>query len=67
MLVRRGGRLLGAADALTPAPTAPAATGARFQPKCEGQMSPLGEIVRIGADASGLMVSHTQQTGRHAL
>lgn len=35
-------------------------TGARFQPDCEGQISPLGEIVRIGSDASGLLVSLTQ-------
>lgn len=35
-------------------------TGARFQPDCAGQISPLGDIVRIGADASGLMVSASQ-------
>ncbi len=35
-------------------------TGARFQPSCEGELSPLGEVVRLGADASGLLVSHTQ-------
>jgi len=47
-------------------PALPAAAGARFVPKCEGQISPLGDIVRIGADASGLLVSPTQITGRHA-
>ncbi len=35
-------------------------TGARFQPSCEGQLSPLGDFVRIGADASGLLISQTQ-------
>ncbi|MEW5314346.1 MAG: hypothetical protein WDW38_005854 [Sanguina aurantia] len=35
-------------------------TGARFQPECEGALSPLGDFVRIGADASGLLVSSTQ-------
>lgn len=35
-------------------------TGARFQPSCDGQLSPLGEFVRIGADASGLLISHAQ-------
>lgn len=35
-------------------------TGARFQPECAGQLSPLGDIVRIGADASGLLISATQ-------
>ncbi|GAX83376.1 hypothetical protein CEUSTIGMA_g10801.t1 [Chlamydomonas eustigma] len=35
-------------------------TGARFQPQCEGQISPLGDFVKIGADASGLLVSQTQ-------
>lgn len=35
-------------------------TGARFQPQCEGQISPLGDFVKIGADASGLLVSLTQ-------
>ena len=35
-------------------------TGARFQPQCEGEVSPVGEIVKIGADASGLLVSPTQ-------
>ncbi|KAF6256969.1 COPI alpha subunit C-terminus-domain-containing protein [Scenedesmus sp. NREL 46B-D3] len=28
-------------------------TGARFQPQCAGQVSPLGDIVQIGADARG--------------
>jgi len=35
-------------------------TGARFQPSCEGQLSPLGDIVQVGADASGLLISATQ-------
>jgi coatomer protein complex subunit alpha (xenin) len=35
-------------------------TGARFQPECAGQLSPLGDFVRIGADASGLLISPTQ-------
>ncbi|KAJ9518428.1 hypothetical protein QJQ45_018452 [Haematococcus lacustris] len=35
-------------------------TGARFQPDCNGQISPLGDFVRIGADASGLLISPTQ-------
>jgi coatomer protein complex subunit alpha (xenin) len=35
-------------------------TGARFQPECEGQVSPLGDMVRVGADASGLLISPTQ-------
>jgi len=35
-------------------------TGARFSPDCEGQISPLGDMVRIGADASGLLISATQ-------
>jgi hypothetical protein len=35
-------------------------TGARFQPECAGQVSPLGDIVQIGADASGLLISPTQ-------
>ncbi len=35
-------------------------TSARFQPQCEGQLSPLGDFVKIGADASGLLVSSTQ-------
>eukprot|EP00197_Chlamydomonas_leiostraca_P002770 CAMPEP_0202857082 /NCGR_PEP_ID=MMETSP1391-20130828/157_1 /ASSEMBLY_ACC=CAM_ASM_000867 /TAXON_ID=1034604 /ORGANISM="Chlamydomonas leiostraca, Strain SAG 11-49" /LENGTH=1227 /DNA_ID=CAMNT_0049535841 /DNA_START=68 /DNA_END=3751 /DNA_ORIENTATION=+ len=35
-------------------------TGARFQTECEGQISPLGEFVKIGADASGLLISPTQ-------
>lgn len=34
--------------------------GARFQPQCEGEISPVGEIVKVGADASGLLVSPTQ-------
>ena len=35
-------------------------TSARFQPQCEGELSPLGDFVKIGADASGLLVSQTQ-------
>jgi coatomer protein complex subunit alpha (xenin) len=35
-------------------------TGARFQPECEGQVSPVGDMVKIGADASGLLISPTQ-------
>jgi coatomer subunit alpha len=35
-------------------------TGARFQPQCAGQISPLGDFVRIGADASGLLISPSQ-------
>ncbi|CAD7703860.1 unnamed protein product [Ostreobium quekettii] len=35
-------------------------TGARFQPDCKGQLSPLGGMARIGADASGLICSPTQ-------
>jgi coatomer protein complex subunit alpha (xenin) len=35
-------------------------TGARFQPECAGEISPVGEIVKIGADASGLLISPTQ-------
>ncbi len=35
-------------------------TGARFQTSCAGQLSPLGEFVKIGADASGLLISPTQ-------
>ncbi|EFJ41149.1 hypothetical protein VOLCADRAFT_77684 [Volvox carteri f. nagariensis] len=37
-------------------------TGARFVPDCKGQISPLGDFVRIGADASGLYISTSQQT-----
>jgi coatomer protein complex subunit alpha (xenin) len=36
-------------------------TGARFVPDCKGQISPLGDFVRIGADASGLLISPAQQ------
>jgi len=35
-------------------------TGARFSPECAGQLSPLGGIATIGADASGLVCSATQ-------
>ncbi|PNW73616.1 hypothetical protein CHLRE_13g565850v5 [Chlamydomonas reinhardtii] len=37
-------------------------TGARFTPDCKGQISPLGDFVRIGADASGLLICPSQQT-----
>ena len=30
-------------------------TGARFQPSCEGQVSPVGGVSRIGAQASGMV------------
>eukprot|EP01023_Acetabularia_acetabulum_P015061 TRINITY_DN17311_c0_g1_i2.p1 TRINITY_DN17311_c0_g1~~TRINITY_DN17311_c0_g1_i2.p1 ORF type:complete len:493 (-),score=127.32 TRINITY_DN17311_c0_g1_i2:1091-2569(-) len=36
-------------------------TGARFQQSCEGELSPLGNIVKIGADASGLRCSAVQR------
>jgi coatomer protein complex subunit alpha (xenin) len=35
-------------------------TGARFQPDCAGQLSPLGDFVKLGADSSGLLISSTQ-------
>jgi coatomer subunit alpha len=35
-------------------------TGAKFTPECAGKVSPLGGIAKIGADASGLVISHTQ-------
>ncbi len=35
-------------------------TKARFQPECEGQLSPVGEVSQIGLNASGLVSSHTQ-------
>ena len=35
-------------------------TGARFQPECKGKISPVGDIAKIGADASGLLCSNTQ-------
>lgn len=35
-------------------------TGARFVPECEGQICPLGNLTKIGADASGLMCSRAQ-------
>lgn len=34
--------------------------GARFQQECAGEVSPLGDFVKIGADASGLLISATQ-------
>lgn len=30
-------------------------TGAKFQTQCAGQISPLGDIAQIGADAAGLI------------
>ncbi|KXZ51367.1 hypothetical protein GPECTOR_13g856 [Gonium pectorale] len=36
-------------------------TGARFTPDCKGQISPLGDFVRIGADGSGLYIYPAQQ------
>mmetsp|Transcript_18514 Transcript_18514/g.51859 ORF Transcript_18514/g.51859 Transcript_18514/m.51859 type:complete len:1226 (-) Transcript_18514:342-4019(-) len=35
-------------------------TGCRFQPQCEGEICPIGELSKIGADASGLVCSPTQ-------
>ena len=35
-------------------------TKARFQPECAGQISPVGELSRVGLEASGLVVSATQ-------
>jgi len=35
-------------------------SGARFQPECKGKISPVGDIAKIGADASGLLCSKTQ-------
>jgi hypothetical protein len=35
-------------------------TSARFQASCAGQTSPLGDFVKIGSDASGLLISPTQ-------
>lgn len=35
-------------------------TGARFQPECKGQVSPVGDLSRIGGDASGLVCSQVQ-------
>jgi coatomer protein complex subunit alpha (xenin) len=35
-------------------------SGARFQPECKGKISPVGDIAKIGADASGLLCSRTQ-------
>ena len=35
-------------------------TGAKFTPECDGKLSPLGNICKIGADASGLLCSSTQ-------
>lgn len=48
----------------SPAPPAQFAedpyTKARFQPECEGQVSPVGDLARIGLEASGLVSSPTQ-------
>jgi len=38
-------------------------TGARFAPECAGRLSPLGEFVAIGADASGLTLCAAGATG----
>lgn len=35
-------------------------TGAKFQPQCDGQVSPIGGFCRIGTDAGGLVVSPSQ-------
>eukprot|EP00884_Botryococcus_braunii_P010188 jgi/Botrbrau1/19170/Bobra.0077s0079.1 len=35
-------------------------TKARFQPECEGKISPVGDLAKIGMDASGLLCSTTQ-------
>ena len=35
-------------------------SGARYQPECKGKLSPVGDIAKIGADASGLLCSRTQ-------
>lgn len=35
-------------------------TKARFQPECEGRISPVGDLAKIGLDASGLLCSMTQ-------
>lgn len=36
-------------------------TAARFLPDAKGELSPLGDFVRIGSDASGLHISASQQ------
>lgn len=36
-------------------------TKARFQPECEGQVSPVGDLARIGMEASGLVSFPGQQ------
>lgn len=36
-------------------------TKARFQPECEGQVSPVGDVARIGLEASGLVSFPGQQ------
>ncbi|CAG9460202.1 unnamed protein product [Pedinophyceae sp. YPF-701] len=35
-------------------------SGARFQPQCAGQVSPIGGVARIGAEGTGLIVSQAQ-------
>ncbi len=35
-------------------------TGARFQPQCSGELSPVGNVAKIGADVSGLVCSPIQ-------
>ncbi|KAL4859696.1 Coatomer subunit alpha-3 [Chlorella vulgaris] len=35
-------------------------TKARFQPECEGQLSPVGDVAQVGLSASGLVSSPTQ-------
>ena len=35
-------------------------TGARFQPQCSGELSPVGNVAKIGADVSGLVCSPMQ-------
>lgn len=35
-------------------------TKARFQPDCDGQISPVGGLSKIGLEASGLVCSQTQ-------
>lgn len=35
-------------------------TKARFQPECAGQVSPVGDLSKVGLEASGLVSSPTQ-------
>eukprot|EP00891_Asterochloris_glomerata_P008996 jgi/Astpho2/8996/fgenesh1_pm.00133_%23_27_t len=39
-------------------------TKARFQPQCAGDISPIGDIAKVGADATGLLCSYTQKQDR---